>query len=307
MRALLVVNPAATTTTPRMLEVLVRALGSDLKIDVTTTQRRWHAAELAAQARRDGFDVVLALGGDGTVNEVVNGLLADGVDGAPALAVVPGGSTNVFARALGLPQDPIEATGQILDALRERRRRRIGLGRADGRWFTFCAGLGLDAEVIQAVEERRARGHVSRPALFVASALRHFYGRAERRRPALTLERPGCDPVQGLHLGIVCNTRPWTYIGERGIEPCPRASFESGLDLLALRSLRTLSTLRHVGQLLSGPARPVRGSDVVALHDADQFTLRSSRPIACQLDGDAMGTRTTMHFAAVRSALDVLV
>ena len=117
------------------------------------TTDRGHAIELGRQAAEEQVDLLITLGGDGTVNEAVNGMLENGPGpGRPALAVVPGGSTNVFARALGLPNDPVEATGQILDALRENRRRAIGLGTADDRWFTFCAGLGLDAEVVAAVE-----------------------------------------------------------------------------------------------------------------------------------------------------------
>src|SRR6266487_3461292 len=148
MRALLVVNPAATTTR-KGRDVLVRALASDLKLEVEETGHRGHAAALACRAARDGVDVVVALGGDGTVNEVVNGLLTDGArPGLPLLAVVPGGSTNVFVRMLGLPEDPIEATGEILDGLRSRRTRPVGLGveaEAGDRWFTFNAGFGFDA------------------------------------------------------------------------------------------------------------------------------------------------------------------
>src|SRR5215207_3091026 len=129
MRALLVVNPNATTTNARSRDVLARALRSEMDLEVANTRRRGHAAELARQASANGIDVLVALGGDGTVNEVVNGLLADGPGPhVPALAVVPGGSTNVFARAVGLPRDPIEATGVLLEALREKRTRSIGLG-----------------------------------------------------------------------------------------------------------------------------------------------------------------------------------
>ena len=159
MRALLVVNPKATTTTARSRDVLLHALSADLDLEVVETTHRGHAIEVGRRAAKEGHDLLIALGGDGTVNEAVNGLLENGPspDG-PALAVVPGGSTNVFARALGMPNDPVEATGQLLDALREGRRRRIGLATADGRWFTFCAGIGLDAEVVGDVERRRARG-----------------------------------------------------------------------------------------------------------------------------------------------------
>src|SRR5438046_8401837 len=145
MRALLVVNHKATTTSGRVRDVLVQALRSVVDLDVTHTRERGHAASLAERAAADGVDVVVVLGGDGTVNEVVNGLLAHGIPGhGPALAVVPGGSTNVFARALGLPADWVEATGVLLEALRDGRYRTIGLGRADGRYVPRLAGGGVE-------------------------------------------------------------------------------------------------------------------------------------------------------------------
>ncbi len=135
MRALLIANPVATTTTPRTRDVLIHALAADLQLEVVETTHRGHATELGRRAALEGIDLVIALGGDGTANEAINGILDEGpAPGRPALAVVPGGSTNVFARALGLPGDPVEATGQILDALREQRARSVGLGTADGRW-----------------------------------------------------------------------------------------------------------------------------------------------------------------------------
>ena len=159
MRAVLVVNPRATATTLRTRDVLAAALSSDLRVDTFETKGRGHAIELGVQAVETGADIVVALGGDGTVNEVVNGILSEGVrPGLPELAVVPGGSTNVFARALGMPASAVEATGQILEALREGRSRRIGLGKANDRWFTFCAGLGIDAAAVERVERKRAKG-----------------------------------------------------------------------------------------------------------------------------------------------------
>ena len=307
MRALLVVNPAATTTTARTRDVLARALGSHLKVDVAETRHRGHACELARQARRDCFDVVLSLGGDGTVNEVVNGLLADGVAGAPALGVVPGGSTNVFARAIGLPGDAVEATGQILDALQQGRRRVVGLGRADDRWFTFCAGLGLDAEVVDLVERSRAAGHLSSPALYLAAAVRHFYLGTDRRSPALVLETDGQAPEDRLYQAIVCNTAPWTYLGPRPVNPLPLASFDTGLDVFALRRLTTVTTLRLVAGILSPRPRPPRGSAVLLRHDLPDFILRSSRPLAFQVDGDGLGARNVVRFTSVPEALHVLV
>src|SRR5688572_16073193 len=143
-RSLLVVNPSATTTTPRTRDVLIAALSRDLDVEVVTTQGRGHATEVAHKASADGVDLVIALGGDGTINEVVNGLLADApehrpADSVPALGIVPGGSANVLARTLGLPRDPVEATGALLAAIRDETSRQIGLGRVGERWFTFSA------------------------------------------------------------------------------------------------------------------------------------------------------------------------
>src|SRR5919206_1367731 len=140
MRALVVVNPAATATTPKGRDVLLRALGSELKVDLAETTHRGHARELGARAAADGVDVVVTLGGDGTVNEVVNGLLAGGHrPGLPVLAVVPGGSTNVFSRALGRSRDPVEATAEILDALRNGRTRLVSLGTASASGTSTAA------------------------------------------------------------------------------------------------------------------------------------------------------------------------
>src|SRR3954449_4497338 len=182
MRALLVVNPNATTTTERSRDVLARALRGEGDRELGYPQHRGHAAELAREATLSGLDVVVTLGGDGTVNEVVNGLLTKGPGAAvPALAVVPGGSTNVFARALGLPRDWAEGTGVILEALREGRTRTIGLGLADDRYFTFCAGFGLDAETIRRVERYRTQGRTATKGLFVASAVSQYVLGTDRR------------------------------------------------------------------------------------------------------------------------------
>ena len=306
MRALLVVNPKATATTARMRDVLSHALASEVKLDVVQTQARGHATSLARQAVVDGLDVVVALGGDGTVNEVVNGLLADGpAAGLPALAVVPGGNANVFARALDMPAEPVEATSQLLDALREGRRRSIGLGQVDDRWFTFCAGLGLDAEVVRRVERKRADGRKATPALYVRQGFRQFLLHSRRSRPALTVHADGRQPEQ-IGLALVCNGGPWTYLGPRPVRPCPQAHFDLGLDLFGLRSLGTVTTLRHLRQILSSRPKP-RGKAVLSLHDVAGFRLTSERPMALQVDGDDLGDRTEVVFRAVPRALDVVV
>jgi diacylglycerol kinase family enzyme len=307
MRAVLVVNPAATTTTARSREVLANALRADLDLEVVATAHRGHATEVARDAVKDGTDLVIVLGGDGTIHEVVNGLLENGPNpDGPALAVVPGGSTNVFARALGLPNDPIEATGALLDALRASRSRSIGLSTADSRWFTFCAGMGLDAEVVGDVESRRTAGKRLTSPLFVRTALSRFYRETEREDPGLTLTIPGQDAVEGVFMLVVQNTAPWTYLGDRRIDPSPEASFDTGLDLFGLTRLRTVSTARHVGQLLRADGR-LRGKDVVTRHDLPSLSVVASRPTALQLDGEAVGPRDQVVFESQPNAIRVVV
>ena len=308
MRALLVVNPVATTTSRLTSDVLVTALHGELKLEVALTTHRGHAYELGRDAAVEGYELVAVLGGDGTVNEVVNGLLHDGAHGGlPALGIVPGGSTNVLARSLGLPHDPVEATGALLEALREDRYRSIGLGRADERWFTFCAGYGLDAEVVAAVEQRRRDGEKATAGLYVRATVSHFFRDADRGEGHLTLSRPGLPDREGLFIGIVANTRPWTYLGSRPVDPTPGASFDTGLDLFGLTSLSTVSTLRQARRMLAGRGLPPRGRDVVSVHDAAELTLRATRPTAFQVDGDSLGERTEVRFTAHPAALRVAV
>ncbi|MFI7548197.1 diacylglycerol/lipid kinase family protein [Micromonospora sediminimaris] len=313
MRAVLLVNPKATTTSERARDVLVRALRSEVDLSVRYTRQRGHATTLAREAAEEGVDAVVTLGGDGTVNEVVNGLMtattAGGAeptaDRLPALATVPGGSTNVFARALGLPREWPEGASMIMEGLRLGRRRTIGLGRADDRYFTFCAGFGLDASVIHRVEEARRRGRVSSPSLYFRAFTAQLLLGNERRHPAIQLERPGETTEGELATIIVQNTAPWTYVGDREVNPNPAASFDLGLDVLALRQLGVASTTRTVTQFFS-PTPDPHGRQVLRLHDMAEFTLVASRPQAFQLDGDYLGEREKVRFTSVPAALRVI-
>ncbi|PAZ17683.1 diacylglycerol kinase [Streptomyces sp. SA15] len=322
MRALLVVNPAATTTSARMRDVLIHALASEMKLEVVTTEYRGHARDLGRQASESAdVDLVVALGGDGTVNEVVNGLLHAGPDPdrLPGLAVVPGGSTNVFARALELPNDAVEATGALLDALREGRERTVGLGLASGtpgsddeavpaRWFTFNAGLGFDAGVVGRVEQHRERGKKSTHALYVRQVMRQLLGEPNRRHGTITLERADEEPITDLVLSIVSNTSPWTFLGNRPIYASPKASFDTGLDVFGLSRLSTTAVARYGTQLLtSSPERGPHGKHAATLHDLSEFTLHSKVPLPLQMDGDHLGLRTSVTFTGVRRALRVIV
>jgi diacylglycerol kinase family enzyme len=339
MRALVVVNPAATSTSAKMRDVLVGALAGELKLDVVQTTHRGHGRELGERAAAEGMDLVISVGGDGTVNEVVNGLLTDGPSPSlPMLAVVPGGSTNVFSRALGRSRDAMEATAEILASLRAGRTRLVSLGTVsatgtssapvDGtepgtaaveaaadaaahdewtapRWFVFAAGLGFDAEVIARVEARRAAGRRSTGALYVKEATTAFLLGRERRRPAMTLHLPGEPDLEELFLCLVSNVSPWTYLGARPVNPSPEASFDTGLDVFAMGRMGPLRMLHTVRQTLAREP-DARGRGVHRRHDLEELCLTAVRPQGWQVDGDHLGTATGLRIRHVPAALRVV-
>jgi diacylglycerol kinase family enzyme len=311
VRALLVVNPLATSTTAAGRDVLAHALASQVKLDVLSTQYRGHAAEATAAAARAGFELVIVHGGDGTVNEVVNGLMEARAPGppraeeSPLLAVVPGGSANVFARALGLPHDALEATAAVLHALEERRSTTVRLGRADDRWFTFNAGLGWDAEVVASVERARARGNEASPARYAASALRHYLH--QRRHPSsISVELPDARPLREIRLCVVCNTDPWTYLGPRPVRTNPGCGSTEGLALFALRTLGLGTVLPVIREILAADGDP-SGPNVIRRDQLPLIRVSSETPLALQVDGDYLGQHSEVEFVSVPSALRVVV
>jgi diacylglycerol kinase family enzyme len=342
VRALLIVNPHATSTTRVRQDVIVRALASAVDLEVVQTRYRGDATRLAATAASDKFGLVMTLGGDGTVNEAVNGLLGgtawaeaprsvdlarvtevgassasnahddagvtippDAAD-LPALAALPGGNANVFTRTLHLPTDPVDAAGRLIEDLAVGNERCIGLGTANGRYFTFNAGLGLDAEVVRAVEGRRAAGRTLTPTLYFRTALRQYYEVTDRRHPAITITEPAGLVGGPVYLCIVSNSAPWTYLGSRPVNTNPGASFDTGLDLLAFRHLGTIGTLRTLRQMLTERAKPPRGRSVVAGHDLPDIRLSADRPLAFQLDGEYMGEVEEVRLTSVPRALRVI-
>jgi diacylglycerol kinase family enzyme len=305
---MLVVNPKATATTERQRDILTRALGSDLKVDLAQTTHRGHATEYGARAAEQGLDLVVVLGGDGTINEVVNGLLGagpwrGGSRDTPALAVVPGGSTNVFSRALGIARDPVVATSELLEALRAGRDRQIGLGRVDERWFTFTAGLGIDADAVRRVERARAKGRQATPSLYTRSTARALLA-MDRRRPPLTLHLPGQEPETGLFMGIAANTSPWTYFRSKPIVLTPDVSFDTGLDLVALNRMGMLGTLWSASGMIS--AHGVRGRRARVFSDLAEFRLVADTEMHLQVDGDYVGMAESATFRSVPRALRVI-
>ena len=309
MRALLVVNPKATATSARERDVLIRALGSDLKVDLAETTHRGHAIELGARAVQEAFELVVVLGGDGTINEVVNGLLGAGdwqgpSEETPALAVVPGGSTNVFSRALGISRDPVEATSELLEALRAGRSRQIGLGRVNERWFTFTAGVGVDADAVRRVEKARSKGKGATPSRYTAHAVAAYFA-SEKHKPPITLRIPGQEPITGIYLGITSNTSPWTYFRSQPVVVSPACTFDGGLDLVVRDRMGLLPTLWAAGGMLSG--RGMRGRHSLEFRDLSEFTLTLDVPMHLEVDGDYLGLHEELlHLRAVSDAIRVI-
>jgi diacylglycerol kinase family enzyme len=321
VRGLLIVNQHATSMTGTVADLAIRSLSGLVDLDVERTQYRGHARHLTAAA---DVDLIIVHGGDGSINEAVNGVMSrDGTgesgpgesgtggpgadpQGRPLIAIIPGGGANVLARALGLPVDAAAAIRRLRESLAAGRYRTIGLGLAGDRYFTFSAGLGWDAEVVGEVDRLRAEGHRESATLFLRTMVRTFYRATDRRRPALTLERDGEPPVSDLFMTIITNRSPWTYLHSRAVLPVPNPDFSSGLDLLAMRRLRLARIVSAVGQMLYIRSRAPRGRDLMSVLGSESLAMRSSRPIALQVDGEYLGETEAVKFQFVPHALRVV-
>ncbi len=301
MRALLLFNPNATTTDDRVRDVISSALSSEIELEVHATKQRGHATHIVAGAVHEGVDVVFALGGDGTANEVIQALAGTDV----ILGVIPGGGANVLARALGIPNDSVAATAMLLDHLRHARTRRINLGEASGRYFAFNAGFGFDAAVVRAVEQNIRMKRALRQGAFVYLALREWFLGVDRRDPAVSIELPGGEPLGPYGLTLIGNADPYTYLGDRPLRVTPDASFDHGLDLLAVRAVGTPAMLRIVAGAFSD-GRHVRQRGIEYRQDLASFTLRATRPQPLMVDGDYAGEHSAVTFRSVPGALTVL-
>jgi diacylglycerol kinase family enzyme len=312
VRAVLIVNPNATSTTAAGRDLLAHALESRVRLTVAHTDHRGHAIDIAQQAARDGVDLVIVHGGDGTVNEVVNGLLGKPgplpIGPVPAVAVVPGGSANVFARTLGIPHDPVDATNQLIDLLGEYQRtrtwRRIGLIDAGERWAVFSAGMGVDGEVVAAVEARRSKNRGVTMNRYVRAAVPAVLA-SSRREPTLTVHMPDREPLTGVHFVFVSNSSPWTYANTRPVWTNPGTSYETGLGVFATTSMNVWANLRLVRQMLSRKPK-LKARHLIREDDLACVRVTSGdAPIASQIDGDYLGLRTDITFRSVPAALGV--
>jgi diacylglycerol kinase family enzyme len=300
VRALLVHNPNATSTSQAVVDVIAGALAASTKLDVEGTKRRDHAGFLAAGAVHEGYDVVFALGGDGTLNEVVQGLA-----GTPIrLGLIPGGSANVFARILGIPTDPVEATAAALRHLARGEDRHISLGRANGRWFTFCAGFGYDAEVVRRVEETGRMKRVAKQGTFLWCGLRAQLA-GTTRSPEILVRPDGGEPVDDLRSLVVCNADPYTFLGPLPSRMCPEAKLEAGLDATALTRGRLVDIARLMRTALFTDGVP-QLSFTRTWHDLAGLTATNGEPLAVHTDGEVCPPASHLRLELVPRALRVL-
>jgi diacylglycerol kinase family enzyme len=296
MRVLLLVNSSASSVTPRGKVVIQKALSADHDVTVAETNRRNHASRLAQGAARDGYDVVVALGGDGTLNEAANGLA--GTD--TALAALPGGSTNVFARTIGLPNDPIEATGVLLEGLAADKVEDVGLGNVNGRYFLFHVGIGFDAAVVEQVERRAQLKRWAGHPLFVFSAFTTWFRHYDKDEPRFEVAG---TPA---YFTIVLNTNPYTYLGNRPLDLVPEATLDRGLASITFRDLRFVPLIRAVGAALAGSdIRRQRSLDVRT--DLTDLLVTADRPFPYQVDGDYLGDVTRLEFRHEPAALRLVL
>ena len=292
MASALIVNPGASRVTPELTLAVEKELRAAGPVETFLTERPLHAVELASEASRT-FDRIYVFAGDGGFNEAVNGLDAD-----VPMGFIPGGSTSVLPRGLGLPRDPVEAARVLVNA----RTRRISLGRVNDRRFTFSAGLGLDAELVRRVDARgRDGGTRAGDLAFAWSFLTILARKRARFEPVMTVL--GRERVAFAH---VANTPPYTNIGRVPRRVAPPARAQRGLDLVAPRRLRARQLPQVARWIIRGSGQ-TRSRHVLYVHDADEIRIECDVPLPLQADGEDLGDVTEAHFQAERGALEVLV
>jgi diacylglycerol kinase family enzyme len=298
VRLLLIVNTSASSVTARARVVIQKSLAADHEVTVAETSRRGHATRLAQGAASRGTDVVVVLGGDGTLNEAANGIAGTGC----ALGVLPGGSTNVFARTIGMTNDPIEATGELLSALGAGPAgiRTVGLGSVNGRRYLFHVGVGFDAAVVAQVEKRSAIKKYLGHAFFAYAALDTWARGFDRHRPHFSIELERRDgekvSVKDGYFAIVLNTNPYTFLGERPFNVAPAATLDTPLSAIVLRSLGAGTVLGLAASALRGNEGLRSSRKVSVVDDVVRAVLLPANDVPYQVDGDYLGPASHLEF-----------
>lgn len=302
-RMLIIVNPYATTVSDRLRHLVVYALQGRYEVDAVDTEARGHAIELCREAAHEGYDVVVAFGGDGTVNEAANGLR-----GSPTpLTCLPGGSANVYGKILGIPGELVDATEHLLGMADNWQPRKVDLGVVNGRCFTFASGLGLDASVVQRVDSNPHLKARFGAYYFTWAAVSTFTRRYIVKPPHLTVEVDGKR-----HTGvtaIVQNGSPFTYFQDRPIEVAEGTELDSGtLETCVLHRARPIDMPSIAYRAFSKRARLARHRQVTPLGETAELAVRSSdeKPLPLQVDGDYLGDVMEARYSILPGALSVI-
>jgi diacylglycerol kinase family enzyme len=310
VRVLLIVNPTASRVTPATQHAIAEALGGRHDLEIADTSARDHATALAADAASREVDVVAVLAGDGTLNEAAQGLAGTHT----ALAPLPGGSTNVFARSLGVAYRPLDASTQLLASLDAGRLRRVGLGTAGhddiARRFVFHLGVGFDAAIVREMEERHAhlKRHLAHPAFALATVdtwLRHY-----DRTTRIEIETVDVDGVRATTHGpyaVVSNADPYTYVGRRPVSIATDAGINRPLAVTTFSSLRLGVLTRAIaGGVLHAPSIAA-SPQITQVADVLEVDLRSDHGFPWQVDGDYLGITSDLTVRYEPDALTIVV
>ncbi len=291
MKLMLLINPSASSVDWKSRMAANSALVPDHDVTTVETTKRDDATDLARQAAVDGFEAVVVLGGDGTLNEAANGLAGT----STALAALPGGSTNVFARTIGMsPKTPRAAT-QLRDALeRPESSRTFSLGTVNGRHFLFHLGVGYDAEVVAQVERRSSLKRKIGQAIFVYSSFSTYFKHYDHRRPSFALDFPDGTSVEDGFFTICLNTNPYTYLGSRPLSVTPDTGPERGLVTVTTKKLKVRTLLVLFGSALGSGEMLRRNKNVDYRTDLESVTFRGHKPFPHQVDGDYLGRAETL-------------
>jgi diacylglycerol kinase family enzyme len=300
-RMLVIVNPYATTVSDRLRNLVVYALQSRYSVEAIDTEKRDHATQICREAAREGYDVVVAFGGDGTVNEAANGLVGT----ETPLTALPGGSTNVWARTLGIPNDVVDATEHLLRMADDFRPRRVDLARVNSRHFVFAAGVGLDASVVERVDAHPYRKARLGAWYYTFAAIAIFTRRYLVRPPHVKVVA-GDRTLEGVTV-IVQNSDPFTYFRRRPIRVAEPAGLDTGsLSAAVLKSATPLELPTLIPRLLSGRARTVlRHRQVQGLGELAGLRVEAidERPFPLQVDGDFIGEYDHVEFGVTPGGL----
>jgi diacylglycerol kinase family enzyme len=287
--SLLIVNPFASGVDEHRLASVRAALPENVETRLTTSAGE--ATEIARSA--SDVDAIYVFGGDGTFNEVLNGVELD-----VPLGFIPGGGTSVLPRALGLPRNPAKAAQRLARGTT----RRIGVGRVNGRRFGFSAGIGLDAELVRKVDElgRSPDGRRPGDVAFMRVASSTLW--AQRGRFDERLEIEGIGRAAFV---LVANCTPYTYAGTVALDLVPGADFEAGLAFVAPVSLRARDLPRVL--LRGAHGSGLKDENTLAARDLDRIVVRCDEPLPLQVDGEDAGDVLEAVYEAERGALTVLV